>query len=92
MFSLTRTPPNILKVGRAPSTMAGKRAQHSLKEIDGPKQKTRKRCHCCYEKISLNEGFKIDRNRGRRVSTFCNQCNEKPHLCIPCFTEKHVDV
>ena len=53
------------------------------------KRDTRKRCRGCYEKISLSEGCKVARNKARRVNTFCNECEGKPHLCITCFAEKH---
>lgn len=89
VLSLTGSATEILKPGRAASTVAGKRSQHSLEELAGPKKNTRKRCRGCYEKLSLNEGFQIARNKARRVSTFCEQCDGKPHLCIPCFAEKH---
>ncbi len=92
VFSLTKQQSEKLKPGRACSTISGKRTHHSLSEKNGQKQKTRKRCRGCYEKISLKEGFKIARNLSRRVSTFCAQCDGNPHLCIPCFTEQNDDV
>ena len=62
---------------------------HTLGEADGPKRKSRKRCKGCYEKISINEGFKVAGNKARRVSTFCTACDGKPFYCLPCFNEKH---
>ena len=49
----------------------------------------RKGCRGCYDKISKNENSKIARNKARRVSTYCVQCEGKPHLCITCFAEEH---
>ena len=55
----------------------------------GPKSENRKRCRGCYEQISAAEGTKIARAKARRVSTYCESCDEKPHLCISCFNAKH---
>ena len=57
--------------------------------VPDKENKTRKRCRGCYEKLSLNENCKIARNKARRVTTFCDQCKGKPHLCRACFAEKH---
>ncbi|XP_047735891.1 uncharacterized protein LOC125177698 [Hyalella azteca] len=62
---------------------------HMLAEAEGPKQKSRKRCRGCYEKISNNEGFKVAANKARRVSTYCTVCDGNPFFCLPCFNEKH---
>ena len=90
VFSLTNHPAEgPLRPGRSPCNVTGRRTLHSLVELDGPKRKTRKRCRGCYEKIVLNEGYAVARNKARRISTYCDHCDGKPHLCLPCFTEKH---
>ena len=77
-----------LKPGRGLCNIQGQTYKHILSEPDNA-NRIRKRCRGCYEKLSLNEGFKIARNKSRRVTTFCGQCDGKPHLCISCFAEKH---
>ena len=90
VFSLTNHPAEgPPRPGRSPCIVTGRRTLHSLVELDGPKRKTRKRCRGCYEKIALSEGYVVARNKARRISTYCDHCDGKPHLCLPCFTEKH---
>ncbi|XP_050726952.1 uncharacterized protein LOC127003890 [Eriocheir sinensis] len=90
VFSLTDHPAEeALRLGRSSCNVTGRRTLHSLVELDGPKRQTRKRCRGCYEKIYLNEGYAEARNKARRVSTYCDHCDDKPHLCLPCFTEKY---
>ena len=79
----------ITRSGKRTSDISGARKEHTLQEADGQKKNTRKRCRGCYEKISQSEGYKVATNKARRVSTFCNECDGQPHLCIPCFNEKH---
>lgn len=82
-------PRSPLKPGPSCLQVIGKRNVHALIEADGPKSKNRKRCRGCYEQISATEGTKIARSKARRVSTYCESCDEKPHLCISCFNIKH---
>lgn len=90
ILSLTKNiPKEITKPGKRTSDILGARKEHTLQEADGPKKNTRKRCRGCYEKISLCEGYKVATNKARRVSTYCNECEGQPHLCISCFNEKH---
>ena len=64
------------------SDISGTRIQHTIQEAAGKKKNTWKRCRGCYEKISLCEGHKVAINKAKRVSTFCNECEGQPHLCI----------
>lgn len=100
ILSLTKNiPKETVKSGKRTSDISDTRKEHTLQEADGQKKNTRKRCKGCYEKISLSEGYKVAVNKATRVSTFCNECdgrphlcNEcdgRPHLCITCFNEKH---
>ncbi|KAF2353648.1 hypothetical protein FHG87_015598 [Trinorchestia longiramus] len=52
----------------------------------------KERCLGCYEKLSSNENCQVARNKARRVTTYCNLCESKPHLCVSCFSEKHGNI
>lgn len=89
LYALTGSEEEDIRSGRSPGTLSGKRLSHILTEKDGQKKYTRKRCRGCYEKISLSEGCKVARNKAGRVNTFCNEFEDKPHLCITCFAMNH---
>lgn len=36
----------------------------------------------CFEKTSLSKGCNVARNKARRVNAFCNECEDRPNLCI----------
>ena len=83
--SLTKSAVNL---GSTISLDQGNKSNHVLSE--GNKENNgRKRCRGCYDKISKNENAKLASNKARRVSSYCVQCESKPHLCISCFAEKH---
>ena len=89
VFSLTGNEPENTRLGKSPGDMSGKGSSYKLIEKDGLKKDTRKRCHGCYEKISLFEGFKVARNKATTVNRFCFECKDKPHICITCLGEKN---
>lgn len=44
----------------------------------------------CIERYSTNSqmlGSKMAKNLTQKVTIFCNQCINKPHLCLPCFNK-----
>ena len=78
-----------LNPGPDRSLISEKRIGHELIEADGPKSKTRERCRSCYEQIANAEGGKTARLKARRVNTYCNTCENKPHICLSCFNLRH---
>ena len=63
--------------------------RHHLGKHDGPARKMRKRCKNCYDNIKRSEGTEVARKRAKRVSTFCEECEDKPSLCLDCFNKLH---
>lgn len=59
---------------------------HQFKKKDGPAHKNRKYCHGCYKK--KQKGL-MEKNKVPKVTTYCDDCEEKPHFCISCFAEYH---
>ena len=60
--------------------------KHILKEAEGPKRKTRKRCSVCYKKMAAERGTPYARKTAKMINTFCIKCNIP--ICIKCF-EQH---
>ena len=88
---MTGHPSEDIPGGKRSTPISGNKG-HRIVEADGPKRKSRKRCKGCYEKISVNEGFKIATRQARKVSTYCADCVGEPYLCLPCFDEKHANI
>ncbi|KAI4462364.1 piggybac transposable element-derived protein 4 [Holotrichia oblita] len=65
------------------------RSIHKLQTIEGTPRKNRKRCISCYEKLQKKEGSKVARAKTKRVMTYCENCENKPSLCLECFNERH---
>ncbi|XP_064090806.1 piggyBac transposable element-derived protein 4-like [Macrobrachium nipponense] len=76
------------KPGKSSMNISGK-SSHCLKEAEGQKRKTRKRCRGCYEMLAANEGSKVAKIKSRKVSTYCDSCDGTPYLCLSCFNLKH---
>lgn len=69
-------------------TVSRKRAMntHTFAKKEGPAAKTRKYCKGCYkQKITQ----KLDKNKVKKVTTYCKNCENEPHFCLECFTETH---
>lgn len=64
------------------------RKRHELQK-DSRKPAKRNRCKSCYAKCVKDHNSQIARNTVKRVTTFCNDCPNKPFLCIPCFNKIH---
>ncbi|XP_018574786.1 uncharacterized protein LOC108913681 [Anoplophora glabripennis] len=59
------------------------RQTHTLKEAEGQKRVTRKRCSACYKNMSRQHNSAYARKNAKKVNTVCEQC-EQP-MCIACF-------
>ncbi|KAF2346631.1 PiggyBac transposable element-derived protein [Trinorchestia longiramus] len=88
-LSLTGIVEKNIRPGRSCTVIQGKSHPHML--IEGERGK-RKRCLGCYEKLSSNENCQVARNKARKVTTYCNLCESKPHICVSCFSEKHGNI
>lgn len=64
-------------------------AHHRLGKYEGTSRMSRRRCVSYYQKISNEQSVSIARNRAKRVTTFCEDCPEKPTMCLDCFNDKH---
>lgn len=62
---------------------------HKFVKHPGHAKDNRKRCTLCYKKIQSEKGVKEARAKTKRVCTYCEDCHEKPHMCLPCFNEFH---
>lgn len=74
--------PDRLSIDR-PSTS---RQKHVLKEAEGQKRVTRKRCDHRYKSMSRQQNAAFARKNAKKVNTFCVTC--KIPICLPCF-QKH---
>ena len=63
--------------------------QHHLKKKEGSAHKIRKYCTECYQYNARMLGPKTAKNVTPKVTTFCNECTRKPHLCLSCFNKLH---
>lgn len=66
-----------------------KRLKHELKRKEGKVSSTRRFCVSCYKESVKKWGSKLAKNKFHKVSTFCDQCVNKPHFCLPCFDKEH---
>lgn len=59
---------------------------HKFLKRDGLAVKTRKYCKRCYsEKIAKN----LPKNLVKKVNSYCADCDNEPHYCLPCFNTIH---
>ncbi|XP_050307489.1 piggyBac transposable element-derived protein 4-like [Anthonomus grandis grandis] len=59
----------------------------TLKEVEGQKRVTRKRCTKCYSTMSMAHNAAYARKNAKKVNSICVPCNIP--LCITCF-QKHL--
>ena len=78
----------IVKSGSRSASIGGAGHEHTLVESTG-NSKSRKRCRECYKMIAKNEGTDVARKKCRRVKTFCDDCDDKPFMCVSCFGLAH---
>ncbi|KAK4324439.1 hypothetical protein Pmani_004925 [Petrolisthes manimaculis] len=87
---LTGSPSETIRPGKQRASISGSSKEHHfLVEAEGQKRKSRKRCVGCYEMLSVNEGSRVASAKAKKVSTFCQVCDGKPFMCMPCFAAKH---
>lgn len=66
-----------------------RRTLHILMKPEGPGSKPRKKCRECYKKLRLTMSSKEADNKVRKVITYCNDCKNKPGMCLNCFNSFH---
>lgn len=62
---------------------------HIFFKKEGAAAIVRKYCRGCYEKKVRGE---IQKNHVKKVTTYCMDCEDDPHFCLPCFNRKHQKV
>lgn len=63
-----------------------KNRRHTFIKPDGPGRKRRKPCRGCYQKLRQTNSRESDK-RVRRVTSFCNDCENMPGFCLECFNK-----
>ena len=71
---------------RASSNRRNNLNTHSYKKKEGPSHTVRRYCKGCYQK--KKEGL-LEKNKVKKVTTYCDNCVNKPHYCIECFADYH---
>lgn len=64
-----------------------KKRRHILKEVEGQKRTTRKRCSVCYKSLSKEHGSVYAGKNAKRVNTICESCDTP--MCLKCFQMEH---
>ena len=65
------------------------RLRHEIQKKEGQAYLARKFCRECYKKNVKQLGSKIAKNRTKKVTTYCPDCIDEPHLCLKCFNTVH---
>ena len=63
--------------------------RHHLEKQEGQARNSRKICRSCYENIQKEERSVTARKKAKRVTTYCENCEGKPAMCLDCFNKKH---
>ncbi|CAK1584313.1 unnamed protein product [Parnassius mnemosyne] len=66
-----------------------RRVKHKLQTKEATVRSTRRFCAQCYKTNVDTYGSKAAKNKTKKVSTFCSECDNEPHLCLPCFNRIH---
>lgn len=77
----------ILTDSSQPTPSTSTSTVHVLKEVEGLKRQTRKRCSVCYKNMSTSKGPAYARKNAKRINTICEKC--KIPICIECFQKNH---
>ncbi|KAL0879436.1 hypothetical protein ABMA27_003187 [Loxostege sticticalis] len=56
---------------------------------EGNVRNTRRFCSVCYKKNTAILGYKIAKNRTKKVTTYCKECPNEPYFCLACFNKSH---
>lgn len=70
------------------SRPSSSKPRHFLKEYEGQKRVTRKRCNPCYKTMSQRRDPAYARKNAKKINTYCDSC-ELP-MCLECF-QKHLE-
>lgn len=62
---------------------------HELRFKKGHVQKTRRRCQGCYKVNCVTVGYRVAKNRTKKVASYCPDCPKQPHYCLECFNREH---
>lgn len=65
------------------------RNSHRIAKYEGTARKNRRRCAECYKNIKQEKGSKEARVKAAKVLTFCEDCEDQPTMCLPCFKKFH---
>ena len=65
------------------------RLRHEMQKKEGQTCLARKFCRECYKKNVKQLGSQIAKNRTKRMTTYCPDCIDEPHLCLKCFNTVH---
>lgn len=66
-----------------------KRRTHTFTKSEGPGPKKRKKCRECYKKLRTTMSSRDADKKVTKVITYCDTCENKPGMCLPCFNEFH---
>ncbi|KAI4465563.1 piggybac transposable element-derived protein 4 [Holotrichia oblita] len=66
-----------------------KKRRHTFIKPEGPGRKRRKPCRGCYQKLRETFSSRESDKRVRRVTSFCNDCENMPGFCLECFNKCH---
>ena len=65
------------------------RLWHEMQKKEGETYLARKFCRECYKKNVKQIGSKMAKNRTKKVTTYCPDCIDEPHLCLKSFNTVH---
>lgn len=62
---------------------------HTFIKPEGKGRKPRKKCTGCYRKLRETLSSKEADKKVRKVISYCDNCDNQPGYCLPCFNENH---
>lgn len=66
---------------------------HTLKTMyDSERKKVRRMCSGCYAQIKETEGREAARRKGKKVTTYCLNCEQQPFFCLECFGQHNKSI
>lgn len=85
-FDENQTKPIAGSSSRSDSKKKRKVNKHEFRRKEGVAHKVRKYCRGCYSKVKTGN---TERNKVPKVTTYCEDCDGKPHYCLECFANFH---
>ncbi|XP_026461862.1 zinc finger and BTB domain-containing protein 12-like isoform X2 [Ctenocephalides felis] len=74
-------------------TINPKNSAHTLKVMyTAERKKVRRMCTGCYAQLKEAEGREAARNKGKKVSTYCSDCEQQPFFCLECFGQHNKSI